>query len=397
MAKESYNREKPHINIGTIGHVDHGKTTLTSAISKVLAEEGGAKFVDYAQIDKAPEERARGITISTAHIEYETKNRHYGHVDCPGHADYIKNMITGAAQMDGAILVVAATDGAMQQTREHLLLAKQIGVPAIVVYLNKCEEVDEETIEMVEADLEEVLAEYGFRDCSIIRGSALSVLEGKDDEGYGRASIIKLMEAVDEKITLPERDLEKPFKAFIEDVYTIQGRGTVVTGVVARGVLKPGEEVEIVGFHENKENKKTIVTGIEMYRKDLSEAQAGDNAAFLLRGIAKDEVKKGQVIAKPRTVTAHKTFYARIVALTKAEGGRSTSFRAKYKPQVYFYTTNVTCEIVEIKDKDFVKPGDTAEVKVELIYPVAIEKGLTFAMREGGKTVGQGTIIEVVK
>ncbi|WP_342262178.1 elongation factor Tu [Alphaproteobacteria bacterium endosymbiont of Tiliacea citrago] len=397
MAKEVYNRSKPHVNIGTIGHVDHGKTTLTAAITKVLAEAGGAKFTDYSQIDKAPEERARGITISASHVEYETANRHYAHVDCPGHADYVKNMITGAAQMDGGILVVAATDGAMQQTKEHLLLAKQIGVPAIVVFLNKCDMVDEETMEMVEADLEDVLSSYGFKDSTIIRGSALCALEGKDPDGYGKAAVLKLMEAVDTSIPLPARELDKPFKAFIEDVYTISGRGTVVTGVVARGVLKVGEEVEIVGFHENKENKKTIVTGVEMFRKELSQAEAGDNAAFLLRGVGRDDVKKGQVIAKPGTVTAHKKFVANMVALTKAEGGRSTAFGVKYKPQVYFSTTNVTCEIVAIKDKEFIKPGDTAEVTIELLYPVAIEKGLTFAMREGGRTVGQGTIIEVIK
>lgn len=396
MAKEIFDRSKPHVNIGTIGHVDHGKTTLTAAITKVLAEKGGAKFTDYSQIDKAPEERARGITISASHVEYETDNRHYAHVDCPGHADYVKNMITGAAQMDGAILVVAATDGAMQQTKEHLLLAKQIGVPSVVVFLNKCDMVDEETMEMVEVDLEDVLASYGFSGSAIIRGSALAALEGKDDDGYGKDAVLKLMEAVDANIPLPIRELDKPFKAFIEDVYTISGRGTVVTGVVSRGVLKVGEEVEIVGFHENKENKKTVVTGIEMFRKELSQAEAGDNAAFLLRGIGRDDVKKGQVIAKPGTVSAHKKFKANIIALTKAEGGRSTSFQVKYKPQVYFSTTNVTCEITEIKDKDFVKPGDAAEVTIELLYPVAIEKGLTFAMREGGRTVGQGSVIEIL-
>lgn len=395
MAKEIYNRSKAHVNIGTIGHVDHGKTTLTAAITKVLAEKGGAKFTDYSQIDKAPEERARGITISASHVEYETDTRHYAHVDCPGHADYVKNMITGAAQMDGAILVVAATDGAMQQTKEHLLLAKQIGVPSIVVFLNKCDMVDEETMEMVEFDLEDVLGSYGFSGSPIIRGSALAALEGRDDSVYGKDSVLRLMEAVDSHIPLPQRDLDKPFKAFIEDVYTIQGRGTVVTGVVARGTLKVGDEVEIVGFHENKENKKVVVTGIEMFKKELSQAEAGDNAAFLLRGVGRDDVKKGQVIAKPGTVSAHKVFRANIVALTKAEGGRSTAFGIKYKPQVYFSTTNVTCEILEIVDKDFIKPGDTAEVKISLLYPVAIEKGLTFAMREGGRTVGQGTIIEI--
>lgn len=401
MAKEVYNRSKPHVNIGTIGHVDHGKTTLTAAITKVLSEQGGAKFTDYSQIDKAPEEKKRGITISTSHVEYETANRHYAHVDCPGHADYVKNMITGAAQMDGGILVVAATDGAMQQTKEHLLLAKQIGVPAVVVFLNKCDQVDEETIEMVEADLQDVLEEYGFKETPIIRGSALGALDeniiSKSEKAgeYGKASIIQLMEAVDSHIPLPLRDLDKDFKAFIEDVYTIQGRGTVVTGVVAKGKLKVNEEVEIVGFHDNKENKKTVVIGIEMFNKELPQAEAGDNAAFLLRGISRDDVRKGQVIAKPGTVKAYSTFTANIIALTKAEGGRSTSFKSGYKPQIYFYTANVTGEIVEIKDKEFIKPGDTAEVKIQLIYPVAIEKGLTFAMREGGRTIGQGTMIEV--
>lgn len=403
MAKEDFNRGKTHINIGTIGHVDHGKTTLTAAITKILSKSGGAIFKDYKNIDKAPEERARGITINASHVEYETAARHYAHVDCPGHADYIKNMITGAAQMDGAILVVAATSGAQQQTKEHLLLAKQIGVPAIVVYLNKCDQIkaeDAELVDLVEEELYEMLEEYGFKlkdlpeGCSqIIRGSALCALEDKDSGNYGEASILRLMEMVDKLIPTPQRDTTKPFKAHIEDLFTISGRGTVATGVVERGTIKVGEEVEIVGFNHNK---KSVVTGIEMFNKNLTEAQAGDNAAFLLRGIGKDDIKKGQVLAKPNSVQAYDTFKAKIIALTKEEGGRSTPFGKSYKPQIYFSTTNVTCEILDIEGQEIVMPGDQAEITCHLIYPVAIEKGTTFAMREGGKTVGRGTVIEII-
>lgn len=396
MAKEDFKRNKPHCNIGTIGHVDHGKTSLTAAITKVLAETGGAVFTAYDQIDKAPEERARGITISTAHVEYETANRHYAHVDCPGHADYIKNMITGAAQMDGAILVVSATDGPMPQTREHILLAERIGVPSIVVYLNKCDLVqDEDMLMLVEEEIRDLLKKYGFPGdkTPIIRGSAKAALEGIDDDGYGRKSIKELMKAVDEFIPQPERAIDKPFTASVEDVFSITGRGTVATGLVATGKLKVGDEVEIVGL---KPTRKAIVTGIEMFRKNLTEAQAGDNAGFLLRGVEKDQVERGQVLAKPGTIKPHHKFLAEIYALTKDEGGRHTPFMKEYRPQFYFRTTDVTGAVKDIRGKDLVMPGDNATLEIELVQPVAMEVGLTFAVREGGKTVGQGRIIEIL-
>ena len=394
MAKEKFDRSKPHVNIGTIGHVDHGKTTLTAAITKCLAEKGMAKFEDYADIDKAPEERERGITINTAHVEYETEKRHYAHVDCPGHADYVKNMITGAAQMDGAILVIAATDGPMAQTREHILLSRQVGVPKMVVFMNKCDMVDdEELLELVEMEIRDLLNEYGFDgdNTPIIRGSALKALEG--DEKYKQA-IYDLMDAVDEWIPTPERDNTKPFLMSIEDVFTITGRGTVVTGRVERGQLKLNDEVEIVGI---KETKKTVVTGIEMFRKQLDYAEAGDNAGVLLRGISREEVERGQVLAKPGSVTPHKKFKGEVYVLSKEEGGRHTPFFANYRPQFYFRTTDVTGVITLPEGVEMVMPGDNINMTVELIHPIAIEKGTQFSIREGGRTVGAGVVSDIIE
>ena len=394
MAKEKFNRSKPHVNIGTIGHVDHGKTTLTAAITKVLAEQGGANFVDYANIDKAPEERERGITINTAHVEYETEKRHYAHVDCPGHADYVKNMITGAAQMDGAILVIAATDGPMAQTREHILLSRQVGVPRMVVFLNKCDMVDDpELLELVEMEVRDLLNEYGFEgdETPIITGSALKALEG--DANYVE-KIKELMDAVDEWIPTPERDTEKPFLMSIEDVFTITGRGTVVTGRVERGKLNLNDEVEIVGI---KPTKKTVVTGIEMFKKSLDYAEAGDNAGVLLRGISREEVERGQVLAKPGSVTPHKKFTAEVYVLSKEEGGRHTPFFANYRPQFYFRTTDVTGVIELPAGVEMVMPGDNVNMTVELIHPIAIEKGTQFSIREGGRTVGAGVVSDIIE
>ncbi len=397
MAKEKFNRSKPHVNIGTIGHVDHGKTTLTAAITKTLAMKGEADFVDYANIDKAPEERERGITINTAHVEYETEKRHYAHVDCPGHADYIKNMITGAAQMDGAILVIAATDGPMAQTKEHLLLARQVGVPKIIVFLNKVDQVDDpELIELVEMEVRETLAEYGFdEDAPIIKGSALKALEysGDDVNAPELAPIWELMDAVDEYIPTPERNEDLPFLMPVEDVFTITGRGTVATGRVERGVLKMGEEVEIVGLMEDK--KKTVVTGIEMFRKLLDYAEAGDNIGALLRGIQRSEIERGQVLAKPGSIHPHTKFVGQVYVLTKDEGGRHTPFFNNYRPQFYFRTTDVTGVITLPEGTEMCMPGDNVDMKVELITPIAIEKGLRFAIREGGRTVGSGVVIEI--
>ncbi len=395
MAKEEFKRDKPHCNIGTIGHVDHGKTSLTAAITKILAESGGAKYTAYDQIDKAPEERARGITISTAHVEYETANRHYAHVDCPGHADYVKNMITGAAQMDGAILVVAATDGPMPQTREHILLARQVGVPRLVVFVNKCDIGDPEMTELVREEIKDLLKKNGFsEETPMIEGSAVCALEDKDPENHGRAAILKLMEAVDTWIEQPVRELDKPFRASVEDVFSISGRGTVVTGLVEKGKLKIGDTVEIVGL---KDTRKAVVTGIEMFRKNLTEAQCGDNAGFLLRGIEKDDVERGQVLAAPGSITPHIEFEAKIYALSKEEGGRHTPFMVKYRPQFYFRTTDVTGEVYELPGKDLVMPGDDATIKVKLLHPVAMEEGLQFAIREGGRTVGAGQITKILK
>ena len=394
MAKEKFDRSKPHVNIGTIGHVDHGKTTLTAAITKVLADKGGAEFMDYANIDKAPEERERGITINTAHVEYQTAKRHYAHVDCPGHADYVKNMITGAAQMDGAILVVAATDGPMAQTREHILLARQVGVPRMVVFLNKCDMVDdEELLDLVEMEVRELLTEYGFDgdNTPIIRGSALKALEG--DPKYVKA-IEDLMDAVDEWIPTPERDNDKPFLMSIEDVFTITGRGTVVTGRVERGQLKLNDEVEIVGL---KPTKKTVVTGIEMFRKQLDFAEAGDNAGVLLRGIDRSEVERGQVLAKPGSVHPHKKFKAQVYVLSKEEGGRHTPFFTNYRPQFYFRTTDVTGVVTLPEGTEMVMPGDNVTMTVELIAPIAVENGTKFSIREGGHTVGAGSVTEIIE
>ena len=393
MAKEKFDRSKPHVNIGTIGHVDHGKTTLTAAITKVLAAKGGAEFMDYANIDKAPEERERGITINTAHVEYQTAKRHYAHVDCPGHADYVKNMITGAAQMDGAILVVSAADGPMPQTREHILLSRQVGVPKIVVYMNKCDQVDDpELLDLVEMEIRELLGEYGYdSECPIIRGSALKALEG--DEAAAQ-SIRDLMAAVDSYIDAPVRDTDKPFLMSIEDVFTISGRGTVVTGRVERGQLKLNDEVEIVGL---RPTTKTVVTGIEMFRKSLDFAQAGDNAGCLLRGVARDGVERGQVLAKPGSVTPHTKFTASVYVLSKEEGGRHTPFFSNYRPQFYFRTTDVTGVIELPAGVEMVMPGDKVDMTVELIAPVALEKGTKFSIREGGRTVGAGVVSEILK
>ena len=394
MAKEKFNRSKPHVNVGTIGHVDHGKTTLTAAITKRLSEKGGAQFVDYANIDKAPEERERGITINTSHVEYETDKRHYAHVDCPGHADYVKNKITGAAQMDGAILVVAATDGPMAQTREHILLARQVGVPRMVVFMNKCDMVDdEELLDLVEMEIRDLLNEYGFDgdNTPIIRGSALKALEG--DSAY-EEKIDELMNAVDEWIPTPERDNAKPFLMSIEDVFTITGRGTVVTGRVERGQLKLNDEVEIVGI---KPTQKTVATGIEMFKKQLDYAEAGDNAGVLLRGITRDQVERGQVLAKPGSVTPHTKFTAQVYVLTKEEGGRHTPFFANYRPQFYFRTTDVTGVIELPAGVEMVMPGDNIEMTVELIHPIALEQGTKFSIREGGRTVGAGSVSSIIK
>lgn len=394
MAKEKFDRSKPHVNIGTIGHVDHGKTTLTAAITKRLAEKGQAKFEDYADIDKAPEERERGITINTAHVEYETDKRHYAHVDCPGHADYVKNMITGAAQMDGAILVLAATDGPMAQTKEHILLARQVGVPRIVVFMNKCDMVDDpEMLDLVEMDVRELLSKYGYDgdNTPVIRGSALKALEG---DPKWEAKIDELMDAVDEWIPTPERDNTKPFLMSIEDVFTITGRGTVVTGRVERGELKLNDEVEIVGL---KPTQKTVVTGIEMFRKQLDFAEAGDNAGVLLRGISREQVQRGQVLAKPGTVTPHTKFEAQVYVLSKEEGGRHTPFFSNYRPQFYFRTTDVTGVVTLPEGTEMVMPGDNVNMSVELIAPIAIENGTKFSIREGGRTVGAGSVTEIVE
>ena len=394
MAKEKFDRSKPHVNIGTIGHVDHGKTTLTAAISKCLAGKNGNAAVDFANIDKAPEERDRGITINTAHIEYSTDARHYAHVDCPGHADYVKNMITGAAQMDGAILVIAAPDGPMAQTREHILLARQVGVPKMVVFMNKCDMVDDpELLDLVEMEIRDLLNEYGFEgdDTPIIRGSALKALEG-DPEWTPK--IDELMEAVDTWIPTPERDNDKPFLMSIEDVFTITGRGTVVTGRVERGTLKLNDEVEIVGI---KPTKKTVVTGIEMFRKQLDFAEAGDNAGVLLRGIAREEVERGQVLAKPGSVTPHHKFKGQVYVLSKEEGGRHTPFFNNYRPQFYFRTTDVTGVITLPEGTEMVMPGDNVDMTVELIHSIALEQGTKFSIREGGRTVGAGSVTEIVE
>ena len=393
MAKEKFDRSKTHVNIGTIGHVDHGKTTLTAAITSVLAKKGMAKAEAYDEIDGAPEEKERGITINTAHVEYQTEKRHYAHVDCPGHADYVKNMITGAAQMDGAILVVAASDGPMPQTREHILLARQVGVPYIVVFLNKCDMVDdEELVDLVEMEVRELLNEYGFDgdETPIIRGSALKALEG--DPKY-EAAIDELMDAVDSWIPDPERDIDKPFLMAVEDVMTISGRGTVATGRVERGTAHLGDEVEIVGI---RETSKSVLTGLEMFHKQLDEAQAGDNIGALLRGVARTDIQRGQVLAKPGSVHPHTTFKAQVYVLTKEEGGRHTPFVSNYRPQFYFRTTDVTGVITLPEGTDMVMPGDNIEMNVELIHPIAIENGTKFSIREGGRTVGAGNVIEII-
>jgi len=396
MSKEKFVRNKPHCNIGTIGHVDHGKTTLTAAITKVLAESGGANFVAYDQIDKAPEEKERGITIATAHVEYETANRHYAHVDCPGHADYVKNMITGAAQMDGAILVVNAADGPMPQTREHILLARQVGVPAIVVYLNKVDQVsDKELIELVEEEIKELLTSYKFPGdkTPIIKGSALAAIEGKDDE-IGKNSIIELMKAVDEFIPQPDRPKDKPFLMPVEDVFSISGRGTVVTGRVESGVIKTGEEVEIIGI---RETNKSVCTGVEMFRKLLDSGEAGDNIGVLLRGVERTDVERGQVLCKPGSVTPHTKFEAQAYVLKKEEGGRHTPFFTKYRPQFYFRTTDVTGEVELPAGTEMVMPGDDAKFTVKLITPIAMSEKLNFAIREGGRTVGAGVVTKIIE
>jgi elongation factor Tu len=396
MSKAKFTRNKPHCNVGTIGHVDHGKTTLTAAITKVLAETGGATFTAYDQIDKAPEEKARGITIATAHVEYETQNRHYAHVDCPGHADYVKNMITGAAQMDGAILVVSAADGPMPQTREHILLARQVGVPSLVVYMNKTDMVDdEELLELVELEVRELLSSYDFPgdDIPVIKGSALAALEGRDP-AIGHDSILQLMQAVDEYIPQPERPKDRPFLMPIEDVFTISGRGTVVTGRVERGIVKVGDEVEIVGL---RPTAKTIATGVEMFRKLLDQGEAGDNIGVLLRGTKREEVERGQVLAKPGSITPHTNFVAEAYVLTKEEGGRHTPFFNNYRPQFYFRTTDVTGSVKLPEGTEMVMPGDNVSMEVELLVPIAMDEGLRFAIREGGRTVGAGVVAKILK
>ena len=396
MAKEKFERNKPHANIGTIGHVDHGKTTLTAAITKVLAELSGGEAFAFDEIDKAPEEKARGITISTSHVEYETENRHYAHVDCPGHADYVKNMITGAAQMDGGILVVSAADGPMPQTREHILLARQVGVPALVVYMNKVDQVDdEELLELVEMEIRELLSEYDFPgdDIPIIMGSALAALEGRDDE-IGKESILKLMAAVDEYIPLPEREIDKAFLMPIEDVFSISGRGTVVTGRIECGIVKVGEEIEIIGI---KDTVKTTCTGVEMFRKLLDQGEAGDNVGVLLRGTKREDVERGQVLAHPGSITPHTKFKAEAYILKKEEGGRHTPFFTNYRPQFYFRTTDVTGVVTLPSGTEMVMPGDNVTVDVELIAPIAMDEGLRFAIREGGRTVGAGVVVSITE
>ena len=396
MAKEKFERTKPHVNVGTVGHVDHGKTTLTAAITKVLAESGGASFQDYSMIDKAPEEKARGITISTAHVEYETENRHYAHVDCPGHADYVKNMITGAAQMDGGILVVSAADGPMPQTREHILLARQVGVPALVVFMNKVDQVDdEELLELVEMEIRELLSSYDFPgdDIPIIKGSALAALEGRDDE-IGKNAILELMAAVDDYIPAPDRPKDKPFLMPIEDVFSISGRGTVVTGRVETGVVKVGEEIEIVGI---KDTVKTTVTGVEMFRKLLDQGEAGDNIGALLRGTKREDVERGQVLAHVGSITPHTKFEAEAYILTKDEGGRHTPFFSNYRPQFYFRTTDVTGSIELPAGTEMVMPGDNVQMTATLIAPIAMDEGLRFAIREGGRTVGAGVVAKIIE
>jgi len=396
MAKEKFERTKPHVNIGTIGHVDHGKTTLTAAITKILAETGGATFTAYDMIDKAPEEKARGITINTAHVEYQTEQRHYAHVDCPGHADYVKNMITGAAQMDGAILVVSAADGPMPQTREHILLARQVGVPAVVVYMNKVDQVDDaELLDLVELEVRELLSVYDFPgdDIPVIRGSALAALEGRDAE-MGAATILELMRQVDEYIPTPERAVDRPFLMPIEDVFSISGRGTVVTGRVERGIVKVGDEVEIVGI---RATTKTVCTGVEMFRKLLDSGQAGDNIGVLLRGTKREDVERGQVLAKPGTITPHTKFKAETYVLTKDEGGRHTPFFTNYRPQFYFRTTDVTGHVMLPEGVEMVMPGDNVTMDVELIAPIAMDEGLRFAIREGGRTVGAGVVAQIIE
>ena len=396
MSKAKFERSKPHINVGTIGHVDHGKTTLTAAMTKSLAEKYGGEYTAYDQIDNAPEERERGITIATAHVEYQSDNRHYAHVDCPGHADYIKNMITGAAQMDGAILVVSAADGPMPQTREHILLARQVGVPYIVVYMNKADQVDdEELLELVELEIRELLDSYDFPgdDLPVIRGSALKTLEGDTGE-YGAESILKLMEAVDNYIPQPERPVDQPFLMPIEDIFSISGRGTVVTGRVDRGTIKVGETIEIIGI---RPTRSAVVTGVEMFRKLLDYAQAGDNVGLLLRGVARDEVQRGQVIAKPKSVTPHTKFTAQVYVLSHDEGGRHTPFFSNYRPQFYFRTTDITGVIQLPKGVEMVMPGDNIEMEVELIHPIALEQGTKFSIREGGHTVGAGSVVSIIE
>ena len=396
MAKEKFDRSKEHVNIGTIGHVDHGKTTLTAAITKVLAEKGGATFTAYDEIDKAPEEKERGITISTAHVEYMTDKRHYAHVDCPGHADYVKNMITGAAQMDGGILVVNAADGPMPQTREHILLARQVGVPALVVYMNKVDQVDDaELLDLVEMEIRELLSSYDFPgdDIPIVKGSALAAVEDRD-EAIGKNSILELMDKVDEYIPAPARDLDKPFLMPVEDVFSISGRGTVVTGRVEQGVIKPGEEIEIIGL---KDTQKTTCTGVEMFRKLLDSGEAGDNIGALLRGTKKEEVERGQVLAAPGSIKPHKRFKAEIYALSKEEGGRHTPFFANYRPQFYFRTTDVTGSIKLPEGTEMVMPGDNVTLEVELLAPIAMDNNLRFAIREGGRTVGSGVVSEIIE
>jgi len=396
MAKEKFQRTKPHCNVGTIGHVDHGKTTLTAAITKVLAETGGAVFTAFDEIDKAPEEKARGITIATAHVEYQTENRHYAHVDCPGHADYVKNMITGAAQMDGAILVVSAADGPMPQTREHILLARQVGVPAIVVYLNKIDMVDDpELLELVELELRELLSLYEFPgdDIPIVKGSALAALEG-GDETTGKASIVELLAQVDAYIPQPDRPKDRPFLMPIEDVFSISGRGTVVTGRIEQGIVNIGDEIEIVGI---RETQKTVCTGVEMFRKLLDQGEAGDNVGCLLRGTKREEVERGQVLAKPGSITPHTKFACEAYILTKEEGGRHTPFFANYRPQFYFRTTDVTGHVILPEGTEMVMPGDNATIEVELISPIAMDEGLRFAIREGGRTVGAGVVSSVIE
>jgi elongation factor Tu len=397
MGKAKFERTKPHVNIGTIGHIDHGKTTLTAAITKMLSMKGGASYVPFDQIDKAPEEKERGITIATAHVEYETAKRHYAHVDCPGHADYIKNMITGAAQMDGAILVVAATDGPMPQTREHILLARQVGVPSLVVFLNKVDLVDDpELLELVELEVRELLSKYGFPgdDIPVVPGSALKALEADDAGSEDAKCIFNLMEAIDSYIPQPQRDIDKPFLMPIEDVFSISGRGTVVTGRVERGVVKVGDEVEIVGI---KETVKTTCTGVEMFRKILDQGQAGDNVGVLIRGVKREEVERGQVLAAPKSITPHKKFKAEVYVLSKEEGGRHTPFFSGYRPQFYFRTTDVTGVVTLAEGVEMVMPGDNATFMVEMIAPIAMEKGLRFAIREGGRTVGAGVVSEITE